>query len=83
MIIKVYWSSSKVPVILSNFNGILIFSTDFRKILNIEFREDPTSGRRVVPCGRTDGHDEADSRFSQFAPNKRPLLSTALTVWCL
>ena len=23
-------------------------------------------GSRVVPCGRTDGHDEANSRFSQF-----------------
>jgi len=26
----------------------------------------PSSGSRVVPCGRTDRHDEADSRCSQF-----------------
>jgi hypothetical protein len=27
----------------------------------------PSCGEyRVVPCGQTDGHDEANSRFSQF-----------------
>jgi len=34
-------------------------STKFHKI--------PSSGSRVVPCGRTDEHDEANSRFSQFS----------------
>jgi len=33
------------------------------QILNDDF---PSSGSRVVPCGRTDRHDEANSRFSQF-----------------
>jgi len=33
---------------------------------NIKFRENPSSGSRVVPCGRTDRHDETNSRFSQF-----------------
>jgi hypothetical protein len=37
---------------------------------NIKFLENPSSGSRVVPCGRRDGqkdrHDEANSRFSQF-----------------
>ena len=36
------------------------------KNLNIEFHQKPSSGSRVVPCGRTDGHDETNSRFSQF-----------------
>jgi len=36
----------------------------------IKFRTHPSDGSRVVPCSwvdrRTDRHDEADSRFSQF-----------------
>jgi len=28
--------------------------------------ERPSSGRRVVPQGQTEKHDDADSRFSQF-----------------
>jgi hypothetical protein len=38
----------------------------FEKYSNIKLRENPSSGSRVVPCGRTDRHDEANSRFSQF-----------------
>ena len=46
----------------------------FEKTTNIKFNQNPSSGREVVPCGRTDGrtngetdgHDEANSRFSQF-----------------
>ena len=37
-----------------------------KKRSNIKFHKDLSSGRRVVACGRTDGHDEANSRFSQF-----------------
>jgi hypothetical protein len=40
------------------------------KVPNIKFRQNPSIGSRVVPCGemdgRTDGHNEANSRFSQF-----------------
>jgi hypothetical protein len=36
------------------------------KYSNIKFNENPSSGSRVVPCGRTDRQDEANSRFSQF-----------------
>jgi hypothetical protein len=32
---------------------------------NIKFHENPLNGSRVVPCGRTDGRDVADSRFLQ------------------
>jgi len=38
----------------------------FEKSPNIKFHENPSSGSRVVPCGRTDRHDEANSRFPQF-----------------
>jgi hypothetical protein len=36
----------------------------FEKSSNAKFHENPSSGSRVVPCERTDKHDEA-SRFSQ------------------
>jgi len=48
----------------------LEFSQQVFEKSNIKFHENPSSGSRVVPCGRMDGqknrHDEADSRFSQF-----------------
>jgi len=31
-----------------------------------KFHDNPSSGSRVVPCGRTDRLDEANSCFSQF-----------------
>jgi len=36
------------------------------KYSNINFHENPSNGSRVVPCRRTDRHDEADSRFLKF-----------------
>ena len=38
----------------------------FEKFSNIKFHQYLSSGSRVVPCGQTDGHDEADNGFSQF-----------------
>jgi hypothetical protein len=37
----------------------------FQKYSNIKFHLNPSSGSRV-PRGRTDRHDESNSRFSQF-----------------
>ena len=44
------------------------FLTDFRKILKYQINENPSSGSRIVLCGRTDGqrHNEAKSRFSHI-----------------
>ena len=47
---------------LSDFNEIWIFE----KYSNIRLHENLSSGSRTVPCGRTDRHDEASNRFSQF-----------------
>jgi hypothetical protein len=33
---------------------------------SIKFKECPSSWNRVVLCGQTEGHDEANNRFSQF-----------------
>ena len=52
---NVHWSSCKVPVIFALFEWNLKFLDRFsKKYSNIEFRENLASGRRVVPCGRTD-----------------------------
>jgi hypothetical protein len=57
----------KYPLFLSDFNEIGIFSTDFRKKSQI------TSLIKIRLVGAefhadwlTDGHDEANSRFSKF-----------------
>jgi len=36
----------------------------FEKYSNI--KSNPSRGSRVISCGRTDGHDEANTCFSQF-----------------
>jgi hypothetical protein len=51
---------------LLHFNGICFFSRFSKKKSNIRFNENPFSGSRAVSCGRTDRHDEDNSRFSQF-----------------
>jgi hypothetical protein len=43
----------------------------FEKYANVKIHENSFSGCRIVPCRRTDRHDEADSRFSQFSNSPR------------
>jgi hypothetical protein len=42
----------------------------FDKYPIIKFHENPSSGSRVVPCGRTERLDETNSRFSQFCEKR-------------
>jgi hypothetical protein len=51
----------KYPFFLSH--ETWIFSTVFQKYSNIKFHKNPSSGSRVVTCGWTDRHDEANSLF--------------------
>jgi hypothetical protein len=39
----------------------------FEKYLNRKFHQDPSTVGRIVPCGQTDRHDEANICFSQFS----------------
>jgi hypothetical protein len=45
----------------------------FGKVADINFHQNPSRGSRVISCGGTYGHDEANSRFSQFSERvKKP-----------
>ena len=59
----------KYLLVLSDFNGTWIFSADFRRILKNKISRksvhwEPSCSTRTD--GRTDRHDKAISRFSQF-----------------
>jgi hypothetical protein len=56
----------KWPLFFLHFNQTWTSRRIFEKHSNIKFQENPSSGSRVLPCGRTDRRDEANSRFSQF-----------------
>jgi len=63
---------------LLDFNKILIFSTDFKKLLNTKFQANPSSGSRVVQCGRTNGRPDMAMltvafRNSADAPKNRDI----------
>jgi late competence protein required for DNA uptake (superfamily II DNA/RNA helicase) len=58
----------KYPLLLLIFTSNLNFLEIFEKILKYYFHENPSSGSRIVPCGRADGQtdnrqDEASSCF--------------------
>ena len=62
IVINVYWSSFS-----SSDCNESDFAQDFlKKTSNIIFHEHLSSGSRVVPCGWTDGRDEANFHFTQF-----------------
>jgi hypothetical protein len=67
---NMFWSSHEVPFIFVRFKQNLVYLEFFffrkKKHSNVNFNKIPSSGNGVVPCGQTDGHDEANSRFSQF-----------------
>ena len=65
-IITVKSPSCELPVILVRFWSNLKFRDSFEKQSNVKFQENPSIESRVVPYGRTDRHDDANSRFCKF-----------------
>ena len=57
----VYWPPCQI---LKNLNFLDRFSK--KKLSNIDLHKKPSIGSRAGPRGRTDRHDTANSRFSQF-----------------
>jgi len=58
----------KYPLFLSDCNETWIFSPNFRKILKYQMfmKIRPVGAELFHTEGRSDGHDEANGRFSQF-----------------
>jgi hypothetical protein len=74
----------KYSLFLPSFDETLISWQIFekKKSLNIKFYQDPTNVSRIVLCnGRTDRHDEAKSRFSQFCKHAWNASSFTYTLW--
>ena len=68
MIKNVYCLRVKCPLFLPDFNETWPFSTDYRKkYSNIKFHENPSSRRRVVPCGHTEGQTDKMKIAVSFA----------------
>jgi hypothetical protein len=66
MVKNVYWSSCKVPLFVSEFNDTWIFSIEFRKNPQISnlMKTRPVGAELFHADGRTDRHNEANSRFT-------------------
>jgi hypothetical protein len=61
--INAHRSSCKVHVILVIFNKIRIYLTHFRNIFKYQkFQENPSSGKRVIRCGRTGRQADTDMK---------------------
>jgi hypothetical protein len=76
---NIFWSSCKHPLHVSDSNETWISRQNFEKSWNIKFRENLSSGSRVVPCGQTDKTKLIDA-FRKFAnvPKKSLLQNTTL-----
>jgi hypothetical protein len=66
IVINVKTSSCKISIILFRFLMKLEFSEQIFESSHIKLIKIRPVGDREVPCGRTDRHDEANSRFSKF-----------------
>jgi len=69
----------KYLLFLSDCNQKRILQTDVRKILNIKFNKNPSSGRRVVPCGQTEKRTDI-TRITDAFFNLQRCLKTSYTL---
>jgi len=63
---NIYWSASTAPLFLSDFNETCFFSTYFLKAIKYQISRKSVTWEPRVPCGRTDRHDDGNSRFTKF-----------------
>jgi hypothetical protein len=68
------------PLFLSDFNQTQIFSTNFRKYSNITFSKNPSTGSRVVPCGRTDKKTDRQTDITKLTVTFRKFTNAPKTV---
>ena len=62
-----YWASGEVPLFVSDFNELWIFRQILEKNIQISnFIKIHPMGAAFYANGRKDGHNEANSRFSQW-----------------
>jgi hypothetical protein len=54
----------KCLIFLSIFNQMWVFLENLKKVSNIKFHENPSSGSSVDVCGLVDRHDEAKRHFT-------------------
>jgi hypothetical protein len=52
----------------------------FEKYSNIKFRGNPSNRIGVVPCGRTDRHDESNGRSSHFCQRAQKTVKRCVAV---
>jgi hypothetical protein len=58
MVKNVQGLHAKYPFLLSDFNEVRVFSTDFQKTYKCQMSLNPSSGSRFVPCGQKDGQTD-------------------------
>jgi len=79
MIKSIYWSTCKVPLLfLSDFSETWISFNKFSKNTEIQnfMKIRPVGAELFHADGRTNRHDEAQSRFSQFCERAQQTLGS-------
>ena len=70
----------KRPIFLSDVYQIGGSRQIFIKVPNIKFHGNPSSGSHADICGQTDGHDEANRRFSRLWERAKKTVFNSVTV---
>ena len=69
---NVHRLSCKLPIFLSDLVEIEFFQQTSKKYWNIKFHENPSSGKRVDLCGRTDRHTDTTNLIVTLRNSMKP-----------